>query len=58
MSSRTRRNSKFVADFDINDTDNYGGLYNMYDEYSVASGMVDNGMLKKNDLMWSDEYVG
>lgn len=52
------RNSNFISGFDVNDADNYGGLYSMYNEYSVSTGMVENGMVKKNDLMWSDEYVG
>lgn len=56
--NRTKKNSKFIAGFDVDDFDNYGGLYNLYDAYSVSTGMVENGMVKKNDLMWSDEYVG
>lgn len=56
--NRTKKNSKFISGFDVNDADNYGGLYNLYDAYSVSTGMVENGMVKKNDLMWSDEYVG
>lgn len=58
MLKNTSRTKKFVAGFDVDDTDNYGGLYNLYDAYSVSTGMVENGMVKKNDLMWSDEYVG
>lgn len=55
---KTSGTKKFVAGFDVDDTDNYGGLHYMYNAYSVATGMVENGMVKKNDLMWSDEYVG
>lgn len=48
----------FVAHFDTENTDTYGGFDHMYDSCCLSTELVSAGVVKGNDLAWSDEYLG
>lgn len=52
----TKAQSKFIANFDVEDFDLYPGKNHIYDVHSLTEEYIDNGVLNANDLMWSDEY--
>lgn len=52
----TKAQSKFIANFDVEDCDSYMGKNPIYDVYSLTGERISDGTLKANDMMWSDEY--